>query len=178
MICAQNSLVTQEIDLDGIDWRLLAALQANAALTNQQLSEQAGISASQVSRRRQRLEREGLVRGYRAILDARRLGLGVTVFIRVTLAAHSAGNAKRFADLVALRPEVLEAHSLTGDSDYLLKAAMTDLKELARFVGDVLLPHQSVERVRSEIVLDTLKEAAPLPLPGPVIPSVRKRKRA
>ena len=166
MFRALTSRIMHVSNIDAIDWRLLGALQDNAALTNAELAGRAGISASQVSRRRQRLEQDGLIRGYRALLDAGRLGLGVTVFVRVTLAAHSANNARRFADLVAVRPEILEAHSMTGDSDYLLKVALGDLKELARFVGDVLLPHASIDRVRSEIVLETLKEAAPLPLPS------------
>ena len=71
--------------LDAFDWRLLEALQQDASLTNGALAEKIGLSASQVSRRRQRLEQEGVVRGYRALIDPEAIGLSVTVFIHVAL---------------------------------------------------------------------------------------------
>ncbi len=150
--------------LDGFDWRLLAALQDNAALTNAALGDRIGLSASQVSRRRQRLEEAGVILGYRAELDPAQVGLGVTVFIHVALNAHSRDNARRFRDLVALTPAILEAHALTGEADYLLKVIVSTLAELSAFVNDVLLPDASVARVRSEIVLETLKRGGGLPL--------------
>jgi DNA-binding Lrp family transcriptional regulator len=156
---AQDTLI-----LDSLDLKLLAALQANGALTNQELAGAVNLSASQCSRRRQRLEEAGIIRGYRADLDAARLGFGVTVFIFVALATHSRSNARRFRDLIAGLPLVQEAHAMTGDSDYLIKALVPDLKSLSAFVNDILLPHESVERVRSSIVLETLKDAVRVPL--------------
>lgn len=150
--------------LDTFDWRLLEALQQDASLTNGALAEKVGLSASQVSRRRQRLEQEGVIRGYRALIDPEAIGLAVTVFIHVALNTHSRDNARRFRDLVKLTPAVLEAHALTGEADYMLKVAVGDLKELSRLVNEILLPHESVARVRSEIALETLKEPGLLPL--------------
>lgn len=155
------------VALDAFDWRLIEALQADASLTNAGLAERIGLSASQASRRRQRLEQAGVIRGYRAQLDPERIGLGVTVFIHVALNAHSRDNARRFRDLVRLTPAILEAHALTGEADYLIKVVVADLRELSELVNEVLLPDESVARVRSEIVLDTLKEGAALPLPTP-----------
>lgn len=151
--------------LDTLDWRLLDALQRDASLTNAALAEQIGLSASQVSRRRQRLEQDGVIRGYRAALEPAAVGLGVIVFIHVALDTHSRDNARRFRDLVRLTPAILEAHALTGEADYLLKVAVGDLKALARLVNEILMPHESVARVRSEIALETLKEPGLLPLP-------------
>ncbi len=153
--------------LDSFDLRLLDTLQQDASLTNGVLAEKIGLSASQVSRRRQRLEENGTIRGYRALIEPAAIGLGVTVFIHVALDTHSRDNARRFRDLVRLTPCVLEAHALTGEADYLLKVAVGDLKELSRLVNEILLPHESVARVRSEIALDTLKEPGLLPLPAP-----------
>lgn len=153
--------------LDAFDLRLLDALQQDASLTNGALAEKIGLSASQVSRRRQRLEEEGTIRGYRALIEPVSIGLGVTVFIHVALNTHSRDNARRFRDLVRLTPAVLEAHALTGEADYLLKVAVGDLKELSRLVNEILLPHESVARLRSEIALETLKEPGLLPLPSP-----------
>jgi DNA-binding Lrp family transcriptional regulator len=166
MIRADTSRIAHEMtQLDTLDWRLLDALQCDASLTNAALAEQIGLSASQVSRRRQRLEQEGVVRGYRAALDPAAVGLGVIVFIHVALDTHSRDNARRFRDLVRLTPAILEAHALTGEADYLLKVAVGDLKALARLVNEILMPHESVARVRSEIALETLKEPGQLPLP-------------
>ncbi len=151
-------------NLDSFDLRLLATLQADARLTNQQIGERIGLSPSQCSRRRAALESAGLIRGYRAELAAEALGLHVLVFVQVTLATHSRDNASRFRDLVTRTQQVQEAYSMTGDTDYLLKIVVPDLKALAALVNDVLLPHESVARVRSSIVLDRLKETGSLPL--------------
>ncbi len=154
----------QTVALDAQDLAILAALQENGALTNAELAEKVRLSASQASRRRSRLEEAGVIRGYRAEVDAARMGFGVTVFIQVTLATHSGQNARRFRDLVAHTPAILEAHALTGDADYLVKALVEDLPALGRLVNEVLLPHESVERVRSNVVLETLKQGTKLPL--------------
>ncbi|MCR0981935.1 Lrp/AsnC family transcriptional regulator [Roseomonas populi] len=156
----------EAVELDAIDLRLLAALQEDGRLTNQQLGERAGLSPSQCSRRRTALEAAGIIRGYRAELAAEPLGLRLLVFVQVTLATHSRDNAQRFRDLVARLEEVQEAYAMTGDADYLLKAVVGDLKDLSALVNDVLLPHESVARVRSSIVLERLKESGRLPLSG------------
>jgi DNA-binding Lrp family transcriptional regulator len=150
--------------LDAFDLRLLAALQEDGRLTNQQVGDRIGLSASQCSRRRSALETVGLIGGYRAVLDAEALGLTVLAFIQVTLSAHSEENARRFRDLLARVEEIQEAYAMTGDTDYLLKAFVPDLKGLSRLVNDTLLAHPSVGRVRSSIVLDRLKDSGRLPL--------------
>ncbi|MGL4973680.1 MAG: Lrp/AsnC family transcriptional regulator [Bosea sp. (in: a-proteobacteria)] len=152
------------LELDALDWRLIDLLQNDGSLSNAALVDKIGLSASQVSRRRQRLEERGVLMGYRALIDPAAIGLGITVFIHVALDMHSRDNARRFRDLVRLTPAVLEAHALTGEADYLLKVAVGDLKELSMLVNEVLLPHESVARVRSEIALETLKQPGTLPL--------------
>jgi DNA-binding Lrp family transcriptional regulator len=150
--------------IDTFDRKILALLQADARLTNNDLSERVNLSPSQCSRRRQRLEEGGLIRGYRAVLDRDRLGFPLVNIISVTLATHNRDNARRFAELLARLPEVLEAHALTGEMDYFVKVVTPDLKSLAEFVNDVLLPHESVQHVKTSIVLQTLKETTALPL--------------
>lgn len=150
-------------DLDPFDIRLLASLQDDAAVTNQQLGERIGLSASQVSRRRQRLEEEGVIRRYRADVDAAAVGFSVVAFVGVALNAHSRQNARRFRDLVRALPEVQEAHVLTGDMDYMLKVVVADLAALSRFINDELLPHEAVRNVRSSIAMETLKDDNRLP---------------
>jgi DNA-binding Lrp family transcriptional regulator len=150
--------------MDQFDRKIITSLQLNGAQTNQELSDSVGLSPSQISRRRQQLEHDGIIEGYAARLSAQKLGFGVRVFVHVALAAHSPDNSRRFAELVQRTPEILEAHALTGDSDYLLKIVVRSLKDLSQLINDTLLPHESVDRVRSEIVLETLKESAALPV--------------
>lgn len=152
------------MQIDHFDRKILALLQDDARLTNNDLSERVNLSPSQCSRRRQRLEEEGLIAGYRAVLHREALGFSLVNIITVTLATHNRDNARRFGDLVARLPQVLEAHALTGEMDYVLKVVVPDLKALSSFVNDVLLPHESVQHVKTAIVLDTLKETAALPL--------------
>lgn len=150
--------------LDEFDLRLLAALQQNGRLTNQELSEKVGLSASQCSRRRAALEHAGVIQGYQARLDAEALGISVIAFVRVALASHSEDNAHRFRDIIERAEEVQEAYAITGESDYLLKAVLPDLTALSRLVNDVLLHCGLVASVRSSIALDRLKDTGRLPL--------------
>ncbi|MGY3620206.1 Lrp/AsnC family transcriptional regulator [Bradyrhizobium sp. USDA 10063] len=152
------------VQLDTFDLKILAALQDDGRLTNQQLADLIGLSASQCSRRRMRLEEEKVISGYHADLAAEALGFELIAFIQITLATHSPDNAKKFRELVTRVDVIQEAYSLTGDADYLLKAVLRDLKSLSDIVNNVLMPHQSVAHVRSSIVLDRLKESAKLPL--------------
>ena len=149
--------------LDDTDKNLLSALQENAQLTAQELSERLNLSASQAGRRRQRLEAEGYISAYRAALDATRLGLTVQAFVQVQLGTHGPEQARSFSRLIALRAEVTSAWTLTGDADYLLRVYCSDLSGLNQLIHDVILPHPAVARVQSQIVMDQLKQDAPLP---------------
>ena len=149
--------------LDDMDKRLLDALQRNAHLTAQHLGDQLGLSPSQAGRRRQRLEADGYITHYAARLNARALGLGVQAFVQVHLSTHDPESAASFAKLIERRSEVTSAWSLTGDADYLLRIFCYDLSALNRLIHDVFLPHPAVARVHSQIVMDQLKQDAPLP---------------
>lgn len=149
--------------LDEIDARLLAELQKNAHLTAAELGDMLALSPSQTGRRRQRLEAEGYIRSYGAKLDAPRLGLTVQGFIQVQMAAHDNKAASAFVSLITLRPEVINAWTLTGEADYLLHVYCHDLAALNVFIQEVLLPHPAVARVQSQIVMNELKADAPLP---------------
>ena len=159
--------------LDRPDLKLLGELQRDGRLTNNELSERVALSPSQCSRRRARLEAEGFIRGYHAHIDREKLGFGLMVVVSVTLATHNRDNAKRFEALLSNLPEVLEAYALTGEMDYHLKVATRDLADLSRFVNDVLLPDDSVQHVKTSIVLDVLKDFEGLP----VSPRLRDMRR-
>ncbi len=150
--------------MDAIDKRLLAALQKDAHLTAQDLGDRLNLSPSQAGRRRQKLESDGYIQGYRARLDAERLGLAIQAFVQVQLGTHGAEQSRAFASLVATLPEIVSAWTLTGEADYLLRVYCRDLAALHALIHDVLLAHASVTRVQSQIVMDQFKQDAPLPL--------------
>lgn len=150
--------------MDDFDLKLLQALQEDGRLTNNDLADRVGLSASQCSRRRSALENAGVIESYQAALSTEALGLAVLAFVHVTLAAHSPDNAKRFQQLIDRTEEVQEAYSLTGEADYLVKIAVPDLKALSRILSDVFLAHGSVAHVHSAVALDRLKKTARLPL--------------
>ena len=149
--------------LDPTDCRLLEALQKNAHLTSQELSELLNLSPSQAGRRRQRLEAEGFISGYAARLCPQHLGLNVQAFVQVQMASHDTEKVAEFARKVTNQPQIISAWTLTGDSDYLLRVYCEDLSDLNRLIHDILLPIDAVARIQSQIVMDQLKSDAPLP---------------
>src|SRR6201994_4779858 len=117
--------------MDAFDFKLLALLQADGRLSNLELAEKVGLSASQCSRRRAVLEETGVIEGYRAHLSSEALGLGVLVFLQVRLATHAPDTSKRFQRLIDDLDEVQDAYSLTGETDCLVKLVVTDPKALS-----------------------------------------------
>lgn len=152
------------ICFDPIDKKILAALQRDARLTNQELAEEIGLSASQCSRRRNALENSGVIVGYHARLDKEKTGFGLISIVSVTLATHNPDNAKRLANLFASLPNVQEAYALTGEMDYFIKVVTPDLKSLSDFINNELMPHEAVLNVKTAIVLQNLKETSALPI--------------
>jgi DNA-binding Lrp family transcriptional regulator len=150
--------------MDDFDLKLLNVLQEDGRLTNLELAERIGLSASQCSRRRTALEQSGVIEGYHAALANQAVGLDVLVFIQVGLATQSPDSAQAFAKLIRGLEEVQEAYSLTGETDYLVKLVVPDLKTLSRILNEVFLPHRSVGHVRSSVVLDRVKQTTQLPL--------------
>lgn len=150
--------------MDEFDIKLLEALQQDGRLTNNELAERIGLSASQCSRRRATLEESGVIASYHAVLSAEAVGLDVLVFIQVGLATQSADSGEAFVKLISGIEEVQEAFSLTGDADFLVKLVVPDLKVLSRILNEVLLPHRSVAHVHSYVVLERVKQTTQLPL--------------
>ncbi|SEW14233.1 DNA-binding transcriptional regulator, Lrp family [Aliiroseovarius sediminilitoris] len=149
--------------MDETDRKLLKALQQDAQMTAQDLGDYLNLSPSQAGRRRARLEEQGYIRAYAARLDPTRLGLQVQAFVQVQMESQSPESARAFLRLVNFRSEVTSVWTLTGNSDYLMRVYCSDLSALNVLIHEVLLPHPSVARVQSQIVLDHVKQDAPLP---------------
>lgn len=150
--------------LDAIDRRILAALQADGRLSNVDLAEKIGLSPSPCLRRVNRLEREGYVEGYRAMLGRRRIGLGLTVFVGVKIDGHADDRATTFEQEVVACPEVVSCHIVAGDADYLLEVTVSDLDAYQRFLVGKLLNLPLVREVKSTIAIQTLKAGGALPM--------------
>ncbi len=153
------------MSLDSLDISLLAALQREGRIANTELAERVGLSPSACLRRVQRLEAEGYIAGYRAMLDPQRLGYGLQAFVRLQLAKHDAASVERFVARVADWEEVVACHALTGDMDYLLHVMVSDLDHFSRFLLDKVLRPGDVADVNSSFVLRAVKSGGVLPLP-------------
>jgi Lrp/AsnC family leucine-responsive transcriptional regulator len=153
------------IELDRTDLQLLAELQRSGRQTNAELAERVHLSASACLRRVQRLEREGVIAGYRAEVDPERVGLGLQAFVRVQLSRHDADAIAAFGDFVNAWDEVVTCHALTGDMDYLLQIVVKDLDHFSHFLLDRLLNQAGVADVNSSFVLRTVKAFRGMPLP-------------
>lgn len=154
-------------ELDRIDLLLLAELQRDGRLSNADLAERVHLSPSACLRRVQRLERDGVIAGYRAELEPERIGLGLQAFVRVQLRQHDRETVDAFAAFVTAWDEVVACHALTGDMDYLLQIAVRDLEHFSRFLLDRLLGQAGVADVNSSFVLRTVKPMRGMPLPQP-----------
>jgi Lrp/AsnC family leucine-responsive transcriptional regulator len=151
-------------DLDAIDRRIVAELQTDARLTNVELAVRVGLSPSPCLRRVKRLEREGYIAGYRAVLRRDRVGLGLSVFVGVKIDGHANERALKFEETVGAWPEVIACHLVSGEADYVLEVVVPDLERYQRFLVGKLLNLRIVREVRSNIAIQTVKAGAPLPL--------------
>ncbi|WP_072386149.1 Lrp/AsnC family transcriptional regulator [Hyphomicrobium sp. CS1BSMeth3] len=150
--------------LDDIDRRIVAELQADARLSNIELADRVGLSASPCLRRVRRLSDEGVIAGYRAVLHRNRVGLGLTVFLAVKIDRHANERALDFEHAVTAMPEVVGCHLVAGEADYFLEVVVPDMECYQQFLVGKLLELPIVRDVRSSIAIQSLKADAPLPL--------------
>jgi Lrp/AsnC family leucine-responsive transcriptional regulator len=150
--------------MDAIDKKILRALSRQGRLTNAELAEEVGLSASPCWTRVKRLEQAGIIKGYAALLDQGALGLPDTVFIEVMMERHDEAQLKRFEDAVRSMPEVLECHLVTGEYDYVIKAAVGGTQGYERLLRDKLYRLPGIRHTRTSFALRCLKqELSPVP---------------
>ncbi|EAU45747.1 Lrp/AsnC family transcriptional regulator [Salipiger bermudensis] len=152
------------MDLDDIDHRILRVLQKQGRMSNAELSEQVHLSASACHRRVQRLESEGIIRGYVALLDARRMGMPTTVFVEITLSAQADEVLEAFEKAVSRIPDVLECHLMAGSADYILKVVAEDTEDFARIHRQHLTRLPGVAQMQSSFALRTVFKTTALPV--------------
>lgn len=146
------------IELDAINQRILHELEQDGRVSNAELAQRVGLSPSACLRRVQDLQRTGLIKGYRAILDRNRLGGAVTVFVMVGLSAHLKKDAQAFEKAMQKTPEVRECHNITGSVEYLLRVEVADLEAYKTFHSETLGTVPEVSSITSYIALSSPKD--------------------
>jgi Lrp/AsnC family leucine-responsive transcriptional regulator len=153
--------------LDRTDRRILAELQRDGRLTNQELADRVSLSPSPCLRRVRRLEDEGYIHRYVALVDADKVGFGLVAYVTIRLNKHSGSSHAPMSDFardVQAWPEVVACYAMTGDMDYLLRIQVQDLAHFSRFAMDTLMQHPSVIDMRSSFALQKIKETTELAL--------------
>jgi Lrp/AsnC family transcriptional regulator, leucine-responsive regulatory protein len=151
-------------DLDKIDRAILSALQLEGRMSNARLAETVGLSETPCARRLKRLESEGYIEHYRAMLSRAALGLGVIAFVHVRFAVHDRAVATRFEREVLGIPRILACHNVSGTADYLLQVVARDLDDYGTFMRDVLRGLPGVRSVESTLSLREVKSNGSLPI--------------
>ena len=152
------------MSLDATDKRILSALQKSGRMSNSALSDAVNLSPSACHRRVQRLETEGYIRDYVALLDARKVGVPSTVFVEITLRGQADDVLDAFEKSVARIPDVLECHLMAGSADYLLKVVAEDTEDFARIHRQFLARLPGVAQMQSSFALRTVFKTTALPV--------------
>lgn len=152
------------MQLDPTDRRILTVLQKHGRMSNADLSERINLSPSACHRRVQRLEDEGFIRNYVAMLDPRKLGLPSTVFVEITLSGQSDELLEAFETAVQRIPNVLECHLMAGTADYIMKLVVEDTDDFARIHRQYLTRLPGVTRMQSSFALRTVFKTTALPV--------------
>lgn len=150
--------------LSQTDIKILAALQQDARITNQTLADELGMSASPCWRKVRKLEDDDVIQGYRAVLDRRKIGLGVMVFIRVSIDSHSEAEARKFEREVIELEDVVACYSIGGDADFLLQVVAGDLDTYADFSMSVIRRLPGIKEMQSMFVLKEIKPFVAFPI--------------
>ena len=150
--------------LDRTDRRILEQLQTDGRLSNQELAERVLLSPSPCLRRVRALERSGVIQLYAAVLDPLRVGLELLAYVTVKLEKRGKMPVDQFTRAVQSWPEVIACFSMTGDMDYLMRVQVEDLAHYSRFIMDKLLKQPGVIDIRSNFVLERIKDTTALPL--------------
>jgi Lrp/AsnC family transcriptional regulator, leucine-responsive regulatory protein len=151
-------------ELDALDRKILESLQANGRMSLAELSAKVGLSPSPCLRRIRNLERSGVIARYVAVLDQRRVGLPVSVFVSIKLERQKQESLDRFAKAVERWPEVLECYLMTGSRDYWLRVVVPDLEAYERFVKQKLTRLEGIASIESSFALEQVKYTNVLPI--------------
>ena len=163
MVCYEAGM-SLSISLDATDWKILRELQRDCRITNVELAQRIGLSPPPCLRRVQALEKVGIISGYRALLDAGKLGFDVRMFVLVGLKSQAECELRAFEAIVAQWPLVREAYAISGEADFLLRCAARDLTGLQDFIINELTSVANVEHVKTTLILRVAKYEPGVPI--------------
>ena len=153
------------MNIDSTDLRILTELQNDSSLTNVELARRVHLSPSPCLTRVKSLETAGVITRYVALVNPKQLGLTLSVFISISLKEQSKSALAEFEKRIAEHDEVMECYLMTGDSDYLIRVAVTDISALEKFILDQLAPISGIEKIRSSFALKQVRYKTALPMP-------------
>lgn len=151
-------------DIDRIDQDMLRLLQADARITGGKLAEKLSLSESPCWRRHKRLEADGYIEGYQAVMSRKKLGLGVLAFVQLGITQHSAQALKKIETELAAHPNVLGCHKVSGDADYLVQIVAKDLDEYGGLLTSIFSGLPGVVTLNSKLALQEIKASTKLPI--------------
>lgn len=150
--------------LDRTDRRILDCLQKDGRISNVQLARKVNLTPTPCIERVKRLERQGYIRGYSAILNPELVNAGLLVFVEIDLSHNSPDAFRRFREEARRLPEIMDCHLVSGNFDYLIKARVSDMKAYRELLGEKILSLPDVKGSRSYVVMEEVKETLNLPL--------------
>lgn len=152
--------------IDETDIRILDCLQENSRLTTKELATQIHLSTTPTFERVKRLEKDGYIKKYMAVLDAEKLNCGFMAFCYLKMKQHTYENSIRIMDAVKDIPEIAECYNISGEYDFLLKIYVSDMKEYQKFILKILGDLDCIGSLSSSFVLGEVKNSHRIPLPG------------
>lgn len=152
--------------VDKIDRQILALLQEDASLPIHEIADKVGLSVNPCWRRIRQMEAEGVIQARVALVDPQKIGLGLTVYVRVKTNQHSAAWARKLNEVIAAMPEILECHRIGGDVDYLLKVVVQDMAGYDRTYKELIDRLPSLADVSALFSMERLKSTTGLPIPA------------
>ena len=162
------------VDIDEVDAEILRHLQENARISNVRLARAVGLSPSPCLRRVQALQDKGVIRRYVTLLDPAAIGLGVSVFVQVTLERQVEHALEVFERTILARPEVMECYLMTGNADYLMRIVVADVTAYEKFLKEHLTRAPGVASINSSFALNQVKYGTALPLPQAAARNTRR----
>jgi DNA-binding Lrp family transcriptional regulator len=154
-----------KIKLDSIDKKIIELLQVNSNITNAQLAIEIGLSPAPTLERVKKLETQGVIKSYHAVVDMASIGLGVCTFVTVSLKGHNKENIEKFTKSISKIPEVVECHHVTGQADFILKVVASDIPAYQNLMLEKMTNIEGVDNMHSTVILSTFKDSRVIPLP-------------
>lgn len=150
--------------LDEINRKILEILQTNSSITNADLATKIGLAPASTLERVRKLENNGVIKGYVALVDSEKVGKGTTVFVIINMASHNSTSIKDFKKHISNLPEILECHRLAGDKDYILKIVIEDIKEYEKFSREKLALIPNIGKMNTYFSLSSPKNQTAIPI--------------